>query len=573
MPEPETSSATPNASRRRLLASLALGAVAILFFASLGAQPLSEPDEGRYAEIPREMLASGDFVLPRLDGVLYFEKPPLYYWLNAAAIRMLGLNAFSCRLWSALFGCGGLALACLWGRRLGGARAAWLAPAILGTSPLYFILSRLNTIDMTVSFFLAASLTCFWMGVESAERPPRRAWWWRGMFAAAALAVLSKGLIGIVIPGGVIFLYLLLARRWSLLRGVPWLSGIAIFLLVAAPWHVLAGQRHDRFLWFYFVHEHVLRYATPEAKREEPFWYFLGVLAVGLLPWTGLLAGRPRDAPAAGASAGGDRPLLFLGIWAGFVAVFFSLSRSKLAPYVLPACLPLAVLAALAATAALERGAPKRLRWALAATATVACLVAVAMFWVALGRVPRIAGTEHLPGSLVLASGATAVAALLAAAAALRDRLHAWYRLSCAAAAGLLVALLIAGLSLYGPRSAKGLADYLRPRLPPGLRVVTYRVYPQALPAYLGRTVDVVDFHGELSFGMELLSAEARSRRFPEPREFAAQWASSEPIVLVTEEKAVPQVRANGIPLGEPQHREGKFHVFLNPPAASLFTP
>jgi hypothetical protein len=195
------------------------------------------------------------------------------------------------------------------------------------------------------------------------------------------------------------------------------------------------------------------------------------------------------------------------------------------------------------------------------------------MLWAALGRVPRVPGTERIPLSLVLASGAAAVAGLLAAGAALRDRMRAWWRLSLTAAAALLVALLIAGLSLFGPRSAKALADYLGPRLPPGARVVTYRVYPQALPAYLCRTVDVVDYHGELSFGMDQLSPEERTRRFPEPRELAAQWASNEPIVLVTEEKAIPQIRANGIPVGEPRRRAGKYRVFLNPPAEGLFPP
>jgi len=253
------------------------------------------------------------------------------------------------------------------------------------------------------------------------------------------------------------------------------------------------------------------------------------------------------------------------------VVVFFSVSRSKLAPYVLPACLPLAVLGALAAQTALDHGLTRRLRCGLAATAAVVGLVFLAMLWIGLGGVPMIAGSDQLPGTLIPLCGAGAVAAFVAAGAALRDRPRAWWRLSLISAVGLLVAMQIASLPILGRRSAKALVEYLRPRLPTGARLVMYRCYPQTLPAYLGGTVDTVDYRGELSFGIDLLSAEERVRRFPEVSEFATQWDTSQPIVLVTDEKSLAQLDNNGIDEGELIHLEGPYRVFLNPSAAARF--
>ncbi|MEO7418840.1 MAG: phospholipid carrier-dependent glycosyltransferase, partial [Thermoanaerobaculia bacterium] len=159
----------PSLSKRALPRRLALAACALLlFFGGLGAFPLLEPDEGRYAEIPREMLARHELVTPRLNGVLYFEKPPLYYWLNAAALSVLERPETACRLASAFFGLAGVGLAWLLGLSMGrGSRRTALRSAlVLGTSLLWLALSRANIIDMTLTFFLSATLACFWLAQE-----------------------------------------------------------------------------------------------------------------------------------------------------------------------------------------------------------------------------------------------------------------------------------------------------------------------------------------------------------------------------------------------------------------------
>ena len=337
---------------RNTLSRLALAACALLlFFGGLGATPCSSRTRGATPRSRARCSRRHDFVTPRLDGVLYFEKPPLYYWLNAAALSVLSDPATACRLASALFGLAGVGLAWRLGRSIGGdrgRRVALSAAVVLGSSPLWVALSRANIIDMTLTFFLCATLTCFWLAQEPKEKGERgEGLLWHGMFAAAALATLTKGLIGFVIPGAVIFFFLLFARRWRLLLRVPWLTRSWAVPVAAVPWHVLAARRNPEFLWYYFVHEHLLRYTTPEANRQEPFWYFAAVLALGMLPWSGLLPAAGRVFRGAGRLR--DRPgLIFLACWAGFILLFFSASQSKLAPYILSALPPIAVLIALA---------------------------------------------------------------------------------------------------------------------------------------------------------------------------------------------------------------------------------
>jgi 4-amino-4-deoxy-L-arabinose transferase-like glycosyltransferase len=548
---------------------LLVGAAFLVFFAGLGAYPLIEPDEGRYTEIPREMLATGDFVTPHLNGVLYFEKPPLYYWLNAAALSLPGRPEILCRLAGALLGLAGIGLAWALGRSIGGPRAGLISGLALGSSPLWIALSRATIIDMTLTFFLSATLTCFWLAQEKDRGDRGEKALWYGMFAAAALATLAKGLIGFVVPGAVIFFYLLFARRWRLLLRVPRIGGIALFLAIALPWHVLAARRNPDFLWFYFIHEHFQRYATSEAKRQAPFWFFVAILALGLLPWSGLLPAAGRLFRR-GTKRLRDRPgLIFLACWAGFVFLFFSASQSKLVPYILPAMPPLAVLIALALAAAED---DERLRsWARAGGtvgALLLALLAAALVWVSLGQVKEVS-TGIIPGLLALALP-TLGACLLSAWLWRRGQLAGMAALATAAIAP---ALLVLGLVALGPRasqrlSAEPLAVFLAGRLAPGDLVYAYRCYPQTLPVYLRRQVGVVEYRGELDFGIQHLAPEEQARRFPGVAQFRPLWTSSRTIYLVLEAEKLPRLQSDGLAPGPILMRQEKYLLMTNRPPA-----
>src|SRR4051812_19727919 len=186
----------------------------VLVFAGLGQADLVNPDEGRYAEIPREMVATGDYVTPRLNGVVYFEKPPLVYWTMAAMLRVFGPSELSMRGANALFSLAGILMTYVLARRLYGRVAGLAAAMVLGTSLLYFALGRIILLDMPVSVLMSATLSCFILGVREPAGTPRRRWYLHGLYACAALATLAKGLIGFVLPGAVMFLWLLIFNEW-----------------------------------------------------------------------------------------------------------------------------------------------------------------------------------------------------------------------------------------------------------------------------------------------------------------------------------------------------------------------
>src|SRR5512147_1445409 len=311
-------------------------AIGLLFAFMLGNRPLSVPDEGRYVEIPREMVATGDYLTPRLNGVKYLEKPPLFYWLESLSIHLFGLKEFTLRLWPALFALFGCLAVYGAGKRLYGRRSGLIAAVVLATSVLYYALSRDIILDMPVSVLLTAALLSFLVGTHETPGLKRRLFLW-GFYAFAGLAVMTKGLIGILIPGMIIGAWIVMLGEWRILRTIYFPSGIVLFLLITAPWHILAGRVNPEFLNFYFIHEHFQRYLTKIHGRYRPAWYFIPVLLAGLFPWTPLLAQAVTfSTPSSWRERHEHRDALFLMLWAGLVFLFFSVSDSKLIPYILP---------------------------------------------------------------------------------------------------------------------------------------------------------------------------------------------------------------------------------------------
>ncbi|MEK7815625.1 MAG: phospholipid carrier-dependent glycosyltransferase, partial [Pseudomonadota bacterium] len=330
---------------RRAWAGLALLAMvlALWFGHALGNRALWHPDEGRYGEIPREMVETGDYVTPRLNGVKYFEKPALFYWMQAGSIKLFGVNEWALRLWPALLGLLGCLAVYGAGCKLFGRRAGLIAAIVLATSPLYYLLARIITLDMAVSVFLSGALLSFLLGVRA---PPgrSRSLYLYAFYALCAAATLTKGLIGIVIPAMVIGAWIVLLWDWRLLRAIHLPTGLLLFFVLAAPWHVLAARANPEFAQFYFIHEHFQRYLTTVHMRYQPWWFFVPVLVLGMLPWIGLLFPALRDAWAGWRARRERREELFLLLWVGLVFAFFSVSGSKLIPYILPMLPPSALL-------------------------------------------------------------------------------------------------------------------------------------------------------------------------------------------------------------------------------------
>src|SRR6202167_5040519 len=220
---------------------------AVLWFALLAQRPLFDPDEGRYAEIPREMMLSGgDWVIPHLNGIVYLEKPPLQYWLTALAFRAFGENEFAARLCTGLAGYLSLAAVFFLGRTLWGFDAGVRAALFSAASTLFVLLGHQLTLDMLLSFWLTAALGCFLMAQARREGTGHRRLWMLGCWAAMALALLTKGLIGVLIPAAALGAYVLWQRDWRLLRRLNLRWGVPLFAAIAAPWFVLGARAHGQ---------------------------------------------------------------------------------------------------------------------------------------------------------------------------------------------------------------------------------------------------------------------------------------------------------------------------------------
>lgn len=352
-----------------------LAVFALIWFSNLEYRKLVSPDEGRYAEIGREMALSGDWVTPRLNDLKYFEKPPLQYWATAAAFRLFGESQWGARWWPATtaFAC---VLLMFWTvcRLYGDDDIALAAAAALGGCSGFIINSHINTLDAGLAAFLTVALLSFlW-----AQRPGATATATRNgmlaVWAAMALAVLSKGLIGVVLPGAILAIYMVVERDWRLLTRLHLGKGLILFLAITVPWFVAVSLANDEFARFFFVHEHFERFLTKVHRREGAWWYFIPILLFGAMPWTPYIVLRLREGWRREGEPGTLQVRRLLLIWSGFIFVFFSVSHSKLPSYILPMFPALALFAALE----MQRMTPtvlSRLAWGLAAVGGALLLV------------------------------------------------------------------------------------------------------------------------------------------------------------------------------------------------------
>jgi 4-amino-4-deoxy-L-arabinose transferase-like glycosyltransferase len=307
-------------------------------------RPLALPDEGRYVGVAWGMLTSGDWIVPRLDGLPYFHKPPLFYWITAASMSVFGPHEWAARLAPWLGACAGAAALYLFARRWCSERVARAGLLALATQPLVFIGGQFANLDMLVAGCIAVSVFGFAHAVLADALPADRRRGLTAGYAFAALAVLAKGLIGIVLPGLVLVVWLVGRRQWRLLRRLFWLPGMLLFALVAGPWFVVMQLRFPEFAHYFFVVQHFSRFAQGGFNNQQPAYFYLVVVAVLALPWTGWLAATVRGDAHLDAPGRAIRQLLW--IWLIAITVFFSLPQSKLVGYILPVSWPLALLVA-----------------------------------------------------------------------------------------------------------------------------------------------------------------------------------------------------------------------------------
>lgn len=522
--------------------ALAWIVLAVAWFATSPVRPMLDPDEGRYAEIPREMLASGDWITPRFDGLKYFEKPPLQYWATAAVYSAVGLNEWSSRLWSVGLGFACLGLVFGWTRALFGRDAGLAAALALAVSPYFLIIAHLNLLDAGFTLWLSAAVFAF---TRAQLAPPgsggeRR--WMLAAWAAAALAVLSKGIVVGVLAGGALLIYTLLERDARPWRRLQLLRGVPLFLAMTAPWFVVVSLRNPGFAAFFFVHEHFTRFLTTVHQRVEPCWYFLPLLLLGALPWIVPLgrgvaaAWHERRAVADSEAAAPFKARRFLVIYAAWTVVFFSASGSKLAPYILPMFPPLAALAGAAVTDVR--------RVAAHAARTGAVLVVVVMVAGLIYSARRNAFVPHEALTWMAAAAVVTAAGLVATLRAVRLPAAAASFATALAAVLAWQCLLCAYAVIPPARSARDLVAAVRPQVGPQTSLFSIGQYRETVSPYLGRTLTLVDYQGELAYG---LAAEP-GRQDLSIAAFIARWSASRDAVAFFDPGIWDSWRRRGFP-------------------------
>lgn len=521
----------------------------LMWFYVLGARTLVPTDEGRYAEMAREMVATHDWITTRLNGIKYFEKPPLQTWMNALTFTLFGLGEWQARLWTGLCGLLGIGLVFHTGRRVWNPATGWTAALVLASSFFWAAMGHINTLDMGLSGMMTLSLAALLLAQRADATPREQRNWMLVCWAGMALAVLSKGLIGIVLPGAVLVLYTLWTRQWGLWKRLHLVSGLAVFFLISAPWFIAVSIRNPEFPYFFFVHEHFQRFTSKVHHRYGPPYYFIPILVLGIFPWLGILLQSlwrgMRASPALSASSAGIAPhqtvkhssfapdrLLF--VWAVFIFTFFSISDSKLPSYILPIFPALALLIA----RLLQEASDSALR---ASAGLTVLFTAIGIPFTPL--IPRLAKDAYsLPlfTSYVPWVAAAATVSLIASALAfwLARRQPMWSVALLAAGAFTTGQLLLLGHEPLG-RYASGAAHVpaIEAELTPQTPLYAVGLYEQALPFYLRRTTTLVDHADELEFGLK----QQPELWIPTREQFVKKWiadhdAGRKAVAIMSEE-------------------------------------
>ncbi|MHB8502296.1 MAG: glycosyltransferase family 39 protein [Candidatus Acidiferrales bacterium] len=337
-------------------AVLILATLYVCYFSHLGAIGFVGPDEPRYAWIARDMAETGDWVTPRLYGKPWFEKPPLYYWGAAISFKVFGVSEAAARLPSAISALlATLALAWLALRMYGAETARWLL-LLLPTTVGMIGFSHAAATDMPFSGMLTIAMVCAAVvlrlvpvgaaGVSPASKDSSTPWIALVLFGFfLGLAVLAKGPAGIILCGGAVFFWAIFTKRWHDAFRLLHPAAIGAFCVTALPWYILCARRNPDFFRIFIIEHNFKRFLTPEFQHTQPFWFYGAVLVIALLPWTAL-AGWSSVVGAAQfwrLKRLSPSSIYFL-MWVLFCVVFFSISKSKLPGYILPAIPALAVL-------------------------------------------------------------------------------------------------------------------------------------------------------------------------------------------------------------------------------------
>ena len=546
----------------------------ILYFGLLPVMPLMEPDEGRYALIPHHMNATADYVTPHLKNVVYLEKPPLGYWGTAVSFKLFGENEFSVRFFPALCAWGCIFLVYGMGAFFHDRKTGLYSAAVLTTCLLPFALGRINILDMPLALFLSWSV---WMGFRASSEPGKfvRSRLYL-MYVGAALAFLTKGLIGILFPFAIVGGWLLWSRRWRDFFRLISPVGLLLFIIVAGPWLWLVQRANPDFFYFFFIQEHVLRYTTTMHERTEPFYYYMLILLVGTLPWWPYLP-KALHGIRSGAKLLAARTIFTRGevsfcvAWIGIIFIFFSLSSSKLSSYMAPLFPPIALLLghtfriyeerALGHTgAAWRRQMPYYFPIVLQAILLM-CLPLVPFF------VPEYQKMAPLPWFWYVLPMVAQVLVILLPPWLKRRTAGGWFLSVYLLSAVYLASVLYpAGYYLTPGKSSRDVVQAMERYLPSGEELYQYKINLYGIDFYTGMRTPIVDDLGELKFGAEKLFPKEKERYFPTAAQFVDDVHRGKGRYCITEGLGHVEGLKKQVPVMKVLWDNGKFYmVYVKP--------
>jgi 4-amino-4-deoxy-L-arabinose transferase-like glycosyltransferase len=560
------SSDTADTTRHWLGLLAAVLVVFFMLFNRLGDLALISPDEGRNAEVAREMLLTGNWLVPVYNGLDYLDKPAFYFRTIALTYAVLGVSETSARLSSALAGCGLLLVLYAFCRREYSARTALLAVMVVATMPLFMVFSRYVIFDMTLAFFVCSSILTVYVA-ETTKNETRRK---RLYFAAAALgsiATLVKGPVGFIIPLLVVSIWQLIERRPRALRSIfsPW--HIVIFLMIVGPWFAGVSYHHPDFPYYGIIKESLSRFGTSEFKRTQPVYFYALIIAGCFFPWSALLPEsmtrlwkcRDQLLPA-------DRLLI---VWTLVVVLFFSISQSKLAGYILSTTVTLGILIARVFSLAMENADNRSARLIMRALSGFAlvCTSIAAFFWFELQQPETLRGLLQI-GSAHWSPWPPALHRLVitlacVAALALFARLRRSLTLAFAAFVALPLALVTADFDLMqiysAGRSSRELARQFD-GLTADTEVACIRCFPGSLAFYLQRELTVFsDIGDEFTSNYIVYALKNSTERPPQvadPSNITSWLASRKhPVYLVAEKAMLPILESAAAHVNAPVRR------------------
>jgi 4-amino-4-deoxy-L-arabinose transferase-like glycosyltransferase len=547
--------------RFALLVGCLFSLLAVLWLSDIGKRKLANPDEGRYSVLAMHMADSGDYVTPRLNGLKYFEKPPMQYWATAAAIKSFGKSEWSARLYTALAGLLTVLLVSFTAGRLFTREVGVFTGLALVACPYFMALAEIVTLDMGLTFWTTLTVCAFMLSQHnpaSRPTPDREQLIWLYVAAiASAGAVLSKGLIGIVFPGVVLFLYCLFNFDWPRLLRINWWIAVPLFLLVVCPWFVLVAERNPEFMRFFFIHEHFQRFTTTQHRRVEAWWFFLPILFVGVLAWAFLLvpsmvSAWHRESTSTlhpdgshSPSSRPFRPLRFALIWSVFIIFFFSISGSKLPAYILPTFPFFAML--IGYYLAYTPG--RKIAWYVLPIPPISLIIGYVLQALPVEKARNAFElglyTEYSE-IMVAAFIVFAVGTAIAVACFWRNTKvsRRWGVAAVAAASVFMVQRIDSGYETLSPlQSGYGLAQSIGQQLTKETRLYSVNTYDQTLAFYLGRYTTLVDYVDEFEMGQKSEPGRSIARL----EDFPSVWKQPGPVIAIIPPQDIDKMRGLGL--------------------------